>query len=77
MRSEGAKGNHVAGLDAVDGEDGLATATAVVRRGGEGAGDVEDGGGDAAGVAGVARLRRTRGWTELALGGGGDGARKG
>ncbi|KAE8771897.1 Glucan endo-1,3-beta-glucosidase 3 [Hordeum vulgare] len=28
---------------------------------------VEDGGGDAAGVVGVARLRRTRGWTEYTI----------
>ena len=53
------EGAYVGGVDAVDGDDGVAAAGSIGGRGrgGEGAGDVADGGGRASGEAGVPRLR--------------------
>jgi len=66
------EGAYVGGVDAVDGDDGVAAAGSIGGRGrgGEGAGDVADGGGRASGEAGVPRLRTER---RMGLGFGGEG----
>ena len=66
------EGAYVGGVDAVDGDDGVAAAGSIGGRGrgGEGAGDVADGGGRASGEAGVPRLRTEK---RMGLGFGGEG----